>query len=164
MKKILIFLCVSMMFSGCQTDKVVSAAAQSSDLQCSEAGWKNANLTTFESYPVSRSKECVEFNGCKWRGLFAGVEGRQSKQWVENHNIAAVHSKNYKALKGKTIRIKHKDNQIDAVVLDYCSDEDCNGCCTKNLGPADFLIDLEEFTFNRFGVRSGTTVQWQVCN
>jgi len=124
--------------------------------------WKTANLTVFESYPAPDSNECIESNGCQWAGQFAGLNGKQTEEWVKNNNIAAVHSDDFAALKGKTIRIRKGDKTIDAVVYDMCADSDCDGCCTQNLGSEGFLIDLEKYTAARLGATSGT-VEWQAC-
>jgi hypothetical protein len=43
--------------------------------------------------------------------------------------------------------------------IDTCSDSDCNGCCTQNLGNADRLIDIEKYTDQRWGVPDGP-VEW----
>ncbi len=55
--------------------------------------WRTANLTNFTSYPEPGSEECEDFNGCSWAGHFAFVDGQQSEDWVMEHNIAAVHSR-----------------------------------------------------------------------
>jgi hypothetical protein len=124
--------------------------------------WKPANLTVFTSYPEEGSNECIEYSGCEYAGLFAGMDGKQTKEWVQTNNIAAVHSKDFDALKGKTLRIRQGDKQIDAKVLDMCSDSDCGGCCTQNAGAEGFLIDLEKNTAGRFGSTEGK-VEFQVC-
>jgi hypothetical protein len=48
---------------------------------------------------------------------------------------------------------------IVVTVLDTCGDSDCNGCCTRNRGNADALIDIESFTNARWGVSDGR-IQW----
>lgn len=125
--------------------------------------WKQANLTHFTSYPDPGSDECVNYNGCTWAGYFAGVEGKQSEEWVKSHNILAVHSKDFEKYKLKTLRIKQGSKQIDAVVYDMCSDSDCNGCCTQNAGSLGFLIDVEKYTMERFG-SGGGVVDWACTN
>ncbi len=77
------------------------------------------------------------------------------------HNIIAIHEKDFDTYKHKTLRLTQGDKTIDAVVYDMCSDSDCNGCCTQNAGELGFLIDVESYTAERFGVNSGT-VDW-VC-
>ena len=55
-----------------------------------------------------------------------------------------------------------KGPEIFVKVLDLCSDSDCNGCCTNNLGGDGYLIDIEKYTMQRFGSGSGE-VNFQVC-
>ena len=121
--------------------------------------WRQASLTTFESYPDPNSEECIDFSGCDYVGQFAALPGVQSEAWVMGHNIAAVHSKDFGSLRLKTIRLRKGAKMIDAVVYDECSDSDCEGCCTQNAMPSGFLIDLEKYTFARFGV-ADEQVEW----
>ena len=123
--------------------------------------WRKANLTWFESYPDPGSRECVEFNGCMWAGQFAALPGKQTEEWVRTHNIAAVHSRDFNALKLKTLRLRKNGKTIDVVVYDMCADSDCSGCCTQNAnrGGAGFLIDIEKYTAQRFGEDDGQ-VEW----
>jgi hypothetical protein len=121
--------------------------------------WRQASLTTFESYPDPNSEECIDFSGCDYVGQFAALPGVQTEAWVMSHNIAAVHSKDFGSLMLKTIRLRKGAKMIDAVVYDECSDSDCEGCCTENAKPSGFLIDLEKYTFARFGV-SDEQVEW----
>ncbi|ABC29838.1 conserved hypothetical protein [Hahella chejuensis KCTC 2396] len=125
--------------------------------------WNEANLTNYESYPDPNSEECIKYNGCQWAGQFAGLDGVQPESWVKAHNIAAVHSKDFNWLNGKTLRLRQGDKEIDVVVYDMCSDSDCDGCCTQNLGRTGYLIDIEKYTMQRFGTGHGD-VQWQVCD
>ena len=125
--------------------------------------WYKASLTNYISYPEANSEECLYYNGCQWAGQFYGLDGTKSKQWVKNHNIVAVHSKDWSWLGGKKIKIRQGDHEIIATVYDICSDEDCDGCCTQNLGGNDFLIDMEKYTTERFGISFGT-VQFQVID
>jgi hypothetical protein len=120
--------------------------------------WAKANLTNFESYPDPGSPECTMFNGCMYEGQFAFVNGTMTEQWVMDHNIIAVHSKDAQyAL--KTFRIRQGSLQIDATVYDECSDSDCSGCCTRNSAETGFLIDMEKYTMQRFGSGDGI-VDW----
>ena len=127
--------------------------------------WRRANLTNFESYPDPNSEECIRYNGCTWAGQFAFVSGKQTEQWVRDHNIAAVHEKDANTYKLKTLRVRQGTLQIDAVVYDMCSDSDCSGCCTDNASAngLNFLIDLEKYTMQRFGSGEGI-VDWQCLN
>jgi hypothetical protein len=120
--------------------------------------WKKANLTNFTSYPPPNSEECIRYNGCKWSGYFAFVNGKQSLSWVKSHNIAAVHEKDASKYRLKTLRLRKSGKQIDVKVYDMCSDSDCSGCCTRNANKNGykFLIDIEKYTMQRFGYGSGT--------
>ena len=121
--------------------------------------WREANLTNFESYPDPGSDECEDFNGCKWAGRFAFVDGQQSEEWVMEHNILAVHSRDADEYALKTLRLRLGSRRIDATVYDMCSDRDCNGCCTRNASETGFLIDIEKYTMERFGEGDGI-VEW----
>ncbi|WP_437485342.1 hypothetical protein WME75_00625 [Sorangium sp. So ce1014] len=123
--------------------------------------WRTASLTEFESYPDPGSEECIKFNGCMWAGQFAALEGQQSESWVQEHNIAAVHSKDFEAYKLKTLRLRKDGKEIDVTVYDMCSDSDCSGCCTENARPSGFLIDIEKYTVGRFGVPADGQVEWR---
>jgi hypothetical protein len=127
--------------------------------------WKQANLTNFTSYPDPGSDECENYNGCMWAGYFAFVDGKKSEQWVSEHNIIAIHSKDADEYALKTLRLKQGSHQIDATVYDMCSDSDCDGCCTENSSETGFLIDIESYTMDRFGSGDGI-VQWKCldCN
>ena len=130
--------------------------------------WYQANLTWYESYPDPDSEECIEYNGCTWAGQFYGLDETQTEQWVAAHNIASVHQKDWNWLGLKNIKIRQGDHEIIATVYDLCSDSDCDGCCTQNLGPVNpdgnrYLIDLESYTAQRFGSDSGT-VEFQICS
>jgi hypothetical protein len=139
------------------------AAAGSGGAVISE--WRSASLTNFTSYPDPGSEECIEFNGCMWEGQFAGLDGKQTEEWVMSHNIVAVHSKDFDTYKLKTLRLRKDGKQIDVTVYDECSDSDCSGCCTQNAKPSGFLIDVEHYTSQRFGVSDGQ-VEWACldCN
>ncbi len=123
------------------------------------AEWREANLTTFTSYPDPGSEECEEFNGCMWAGYFEFVEGKQTEDWVRQHEIAAVHSKDASTYALKTLRLRQGSMQRDVTVYDMCSDSDCDGCCTRNASETGFLIDIERYTMERFGSGDGI-VEW----
>lgn len=122
--------------------------------------WKRANLTHFESYPEPGSEECIRYSGCKWMGLFAFRPGKQSEAWVMRNNIAAVHAKDAETYGLKTLRLRQDGRTIDVKVYDLCSDDDCDGCCTRNSRETGFLIDIEKYTMQRFGSGSGI-VEWK---
>jgi hypothetical protein len=121
---------------------------------------RKANLTWFTSYPDPGSEECIKYNGCQWAGYFAGVDGKMSESWVAANNIAAVHERDFAKYRLKTLRLTQGTKTIDVKVYDMCSDSDCNGCCTANAAATGFLIDVESYTAERFGTRSGT-VDWK---
>jgi hypothetical protein len=117
--------------------------------------FRRANLTNFESYPEPGSDECEDFSGCEYFGQFAFVDGKQTEQWVREHNIVAVHSRDGDEFALKTLRLRGDGNEIDVTVYDICSDRDCNGCCTNNMRETGFLIDIEKYTMQRFGLGDG---------
>ncbi len=124
--------------------------------------WYKASLTYYTSYPEPGSEECIQYNGCTWAGQFYGLDQKKSRTWVKEHNIVSVHMKDWGWLGMRKVRIRQGDKEIVATVYDECNDDDCDGCCTRNLGNNNFLIDMEEYTKKRFGASSGT-VEFQVC-
>ena len=156
--RLLIVTFSALALNACATTADTSTA-NIENTQCSvdldaEQGWNKANLTYYTSYPEKGSEECKKYNGCKWAGRFSAVSGRKSREWVASHNIIAVHSKDYEALKLKKIMLRKGKKSIVATVYDQCADSDCKGCCTKNLRYGH-LIDIEENTMKRFGPHSG---------
>ncbi|WP_405328423.1 hypothetical protein [Fibrobacter sp.] len=137
-----------------------SAAQSSSSAPSADTVWHQANLTWYTSWPEPGSEECIEYNGCTWAGYFAGVEGQMTEEWVSQHNIIAVHEKDWKKYKLKTFRLRMNGSTIDAVVYDMCSDSDCDGCCTENAGEIGFLIDIEKYTRERFDGNGDGVVEW----
>ena len=137
------------------------ASAAVGKVSC-EGEWQSAALTNYESYPDPGSAECTKYNGCKWAGQFYGVQGKKTEDWVARRNIAAVHQKHWHQFAGKNLRLKQGGREIVVQVLDLCSDTDCAGCCTNNLGGDGYLIDIEKHTMQRFGSGSGM-VEFQVC-
>jgi hypothetical protein len=133
---------------------------QSSSSTAADTVWHQANLTWYTSWPEPDSEECIEYNGCTWAGYFAGVEGQMTEEWVSQHNIIAVHEKDWKQYKLKTFRLRMNGSTIDAVVYDMCSDSDCDGCCTENAGEIGFLIDIEKYTRERFDGYGDGVVEW----
>ena len=135
------------------------AVAQQNNRDNSGLQWREANLTYYESYPEKGSEECLNFSGCEWEGMFAAVDGKMSEFWVKNHKIISIHSKDFEKYKLKTFRITQGPKSIDAKVYDMCADSDCDGCCTENAGDVGFLIDMERYTAEKFGSKSGK-VKW----
>lgn len=138
------------------------AEPQSSSSESFDTEWNQARLTWYESYPEEGSEECIEYNGCEWAGWFAGLNDQQTREWVAENNIIAVHEKDWETYKLKTFRLRKNGHEIDAVVYDMCSDSDCDGCCTKNAGTIGFLIDIETNTKSRFGNQGSGVVEW-IC-
>jgi len=125
--------------------------------------WYRAQLTTFNSYPDPGSEECLAFSGCEWAGRLYGVPGEVSDEWVKSHNIVAVHEKDWDWLGRKTLELRQDGRVITVEVLDLCSDADCDGCCTRNLGAEDHLIDMEHNTALRFGATEDV-VEFRLCD
>ena len=133
---------------------------ESSSSAVADMVWHQANLTWYTSWPEPGSEECIEYNGCTWAGYFAGVEGQMTEEWVSQHNIIAVHEKDWEKYKLKTFRLRLNGSTIDAVVYDKCADSDCEGCCTENAGEIGFLIDIEKYTRERFDGNGDGVVEW----
>ena len=72
-----------------------NVAQSSSSETVADTVWHQANLTWYTSWPEPDSEECIEYNGCTWAGYFAGVEGQMTEEWVSQHNIIAVHEKDW---------------------------------------------------------------------
>jgi hypothetical protein len=120
--------------------------------------WRTANKTNYTSFPEPGSEECIKYSGCKYQGMFSACgEQRKSLAWVKAHNIAALFPLEDMALHNICIRAGSKTMEV--TVYDTCGDHDCNGCCTRNKGKADALVDLESFTNDRFGKPDGP-IQW----
>jgi len=139
------------------TDLVESSSAEA---PVADTVWNRANLTWYTSWPEPGSEECEDYNGCTWAGWFAGLDEQQTEEWVSEHNIIAVHEKNWNTYKLKTFRLRKSGHTIDAVVYDMCSDSDCDGCCTQNAGKIGFLIDIESYTRKRFNNYGSGVVEW----
>ena len=137
-----------------------NVAQSSSSDTVADTVWHQANLTWYTSWPEPDSEECIEYNGCTWAGYFAGIEDQMTEEWVSQHNIIAVHEKDWNQYKLKTFRLRMNGSTIDAVVYDMCSDSDCDGCCTENAGEIGFLIDIEKYTRERFDGNGDGVVEW----
>jgi hypothetical protein len=120
--------------------------------------WQTGKKTHYTSYPEPGSEECIKYSGCKYQGMFSACgDQRKSLDWVKSHNIAAFFPLGDMAL--HTICIRAGGKTMEVTIYDTCGDHDCNGCCTRNRGRADALIDLESFTNARFGARDGS-IEW----
>jgi len=134
--------------------------------------FKWANATNYTSYPDPGSDECVIYNGCEWAGYFAAVDGQQTEAWVAGHNIVAFFSAGddnagFETYQQKRLRLRKGGEEIDVYVYDTCGDSDCDGCCTQNATQNGYstLIDLESYTYARFGQGDGP-IEWACldCN
>ncbi len=137
--------------------------SSSSTTALADTTWNKAYLTWYISWPDPGSEECIVYNGCEWAGYFAGLSDQQTEEWVSEHNIISIHEKDWGKYKLKTFRLRQNGKSIDAVVYDKCSDNDCDGCCTKNAGNLEFLIDVESYTCERLtGSKEGCdgVVEW----
>ncbi len=143
-----------------RTSSGAESPSSSSVETVADTVWHQANLTWYTSWPEPDSEECIEYNGCTWAGYFAGIEGQMTEEWVSQHNIIAVHEKDWNQYKLKTFRLRMNGSTIDAVVYDMCSDSDCDGCCTENAGEIGFLIDIEKYTRERFDGNGDGIVEW----
>ena len=76
---------------------------------------------------------------------------------VAAHDIVAVFPLDGLELHRLCLRSGAKT--LAVTVIDTCGDGDCDGCCTRNRGDADALIDLEKYTAARFGVEDGE-IEW----
>ena len=133
---------------------------QSGTYYNAELNWHVADLTTYISYPEPGSEECIKYNGCTWAGQLQYFQDvAKSQSWIQQTHIVAVHSDFWSEYIGKKLRIWQETNrgvhQIDVMIYDICKDSDCNGCCTANKERTGFLIDMEIYTFNKFGGERG---------
>ncbi|HMA95418.1 MAG TPA: hypothetical protein VKP30_22170 [Polyangiaceae bacterium] len=120
--------------------------------------WKSANKTNYTSYPDPGSEECIVYNGCEWAGQFAACSDTKPETWVASHNIVAAFP-DFGSLELHDLCLRKGSKTIVVTVLDTCGDSDCSGCCTKNKGSADQLIDVESYTDARWGVSDGP-IEW----
>lgn len=142
---------------------IAPSHSQAAQPELCQGQWYSARLTNYESYPAPNSAECRTYNGCAWVGQFYGLPDRKMPEaWISEHNIVAVHMKDWRWLGLKTLKLRQGRKEIFVQVLDACADSDCDGCCTENLGRQKYLIDMEKYTMRRFGAGDGT-VEFQVC-
>ena len=127
-----------------ESSSATDITESSSSELASDTVWNKANLTWYTSWPEPGSEECED----------------QTEEWVSEHNIIAIHEKDWDTYKLKTFRLRKNGHTIDAVVYDMCSDSDCDGCCTENAGKVGFLIDIESYTKARFNNYGSGTVEW----
>jgi hypothetical protein len=137
-----------------------ASGGSSGSSSCDRTGlvWKTARKTNYTSYPDPGSAECIEYNGCTWAGQFAACNGKKPESWVEAHSIAAAFP-DFDTLELHDLCLRSGTKTLVVTVLDTCGDSDCSGCCTRNQGNADQLIDLESYTNERWGVPDGS-IEW----
>jgi hypothetical protein len=141
------------------TTRAAGAAGAAGGCDAPGLVWKTGAKTNFTSYPDPGSDECVKYSGCDYVGQFAACDQTQTQAWVMSHDIVAAFP-DFAALKLHDLCLKSSSGKtIVVTVLDTCGDADCSGCCTKNKGTADELIDVESYTNARWGVPDGR-IQW----
>ncbi len=122
-----------------------------------ELVWRTGQKTTYTSYPDPGSEECVAYNGCTWAGQFAHCSGKRPESWVASRDIAAVFPDT--GLARHDLCLRSGDRLMVVTAIDTCGDSDCDGCCTRNKGQADALVDLESHTDARWGLPDGA-IEW----
>ncbi|MDD5309798.1 MAG: hypothetical protein PHU25_20980 [Deltaproteobacteria bacterium] len=121
--------------------------------------WKSGSKTNYISYPDPSSEECTVYHGCDYMGMFEACgDDVKPEPWVAAHNIVSAFP-DFDQLGLHDLCLKSGNKYIVVTVLDTCSDGDCDGCCTENLGSADQLIDVESYTDARWGVDDGQ-IEW----
>jgi hypothetical protein len=133
---------------------------------------RKCTLSMYNSFPPPGSPEWSDYDGQKYLGCFHGLPKCKTQSWVKNHNIAAVHSKDFAAYKNKWLLVVDvaTARALMVKVIDSCSDADTpNNDCTRNRkwGGNGFLVDIEYHTAQRllgkrldvhggdFGLRNG---------
>lgn len=147
--------------------------------------WLPATATHYDSWPRcckespnydpnADTTECDVYSGCRWKGMFAGVSGQKSYQWVKDTNIVSFYEVGQtpesweRKWKGKRVELRNPSTgkTLSGTILDRCDDSDCKGCCTRNAKRnGGTLIDLEWHTAERFyapgGVQDVAKIEWR---
>lgn len=130
------------------------------------------------------TSECKDYSGCKWMGLMTacGDENKIPVDYLKTNYVVAFISKAQSKLKTRDQRIKfwqkhygeqnieitlsYKNESLtfNAIILDTCDDTDCDGCCSKNMGDEDALIDIEFESLNRLSNENKQFMQRTVGN
>ena len=121
------------------------------------AGWTEASLTTYTSFPACCSDpnadpaECTDYSGCDYQGQFAFIP-EQTEDWVQQNDVCAFATTHgdINTYANQKILIDKWDKTIECNVVDTCADSDCDGCCTENAGESGYLIDMEYWTVQRY--------------
>ena len=158
-------------------------------------GWTTGYATYYESYPPccqgepnydpnADTEECTKYDGCEYKGQFAGIDGKLTYDQVVQRNIVSFYdAANQKSgdcakknkecawwntnVKGKKLMVRNPDTGAEMMVepLDTCNDADTdNKDCTKNAGQGGgTLIDFEIHTSKRFwgGAPKNGAIQWK---
>lgn len=133
-------------------------------------GWSKAVGTVYDSWPKPGTKECIDYSGCEWAGLFNSIDAgpergpckngakkldggngdvkcRFPESTVKSWRVAATWERDA-ALLGKQVQvlIEGQSKIVTLNVLDTCSNSDCDGCCSSNTGNGKYkLIDIEKW-------------------
>jgi len=132
--------------------------ALATDCTSTSLVWRSARKTNYTSYPDPGSAECIQYSGCIYAGMFSACPGTRSRAWVMSHNIVAVFP-DLPTLRLHDLCLRSGSSTIVVTVYDECADSDCSGCCTRNKGTAEELIDIESYTDARWGVPDGR-IEW----
>lgn len=148
--------------------------------------WRRATATWYQSYPeccdnpAADQTECVKYNGCRWKGQFAGIVGPRSRQWVMSNNLVSFFANNNahnkatwaRLWKGRKLELRHADRPaatMTVTVVDTCDDNDTHDkqTCTRNANKNGngFLVDLEMHTARRFygnRIQDMKTIEWRI--
>src|SRR5690242_13732293 len=95
---------VALLGVGCSPGSISSGAddvASIDSVQPDASGWRQAQLTTFTSYPAccpgspvydpnAPTDECDDYSGCKYMGDFAAI-GHKSFSYVKGHDLVAFY-------------------------------------------------------------------------
>jgi hypothetical protein len=73
------------------------------------------------------------------------AEYQVTQNFVNRVNVVAVHSMHWQQYKYLPLDITYKGATARFIVMDYCSDSDCGGCCTTNMNynGNGFLADVD---------------------
>ncbi len=138
------------------------APAAVADVTC-EGEWQSAALTNYESYPDPGQRGMRQVQRLQMGRTILRRAGQEDRGLGGTHEHRGGPSEALAPVGGKHLRLRQGGREIVVQVLDLCSDSDCAGCCTNNLGGDGYLIDIEKHTMQRFGSGSGV-VKFQVCS
>ena len=175
--------------------KVKKGAVARSTQATTLPGWNTGYATYYESYPPcckgepnydpnADTEECDKYDGCEYKGLFAGVDGKLLYEQVRDRNIVSFYdAANQKSgncakknkeckwwntnVKGKKLVVRNPTTGTEMIVepLDTCNDADTEKKdCTRNANQGGgTLIDFEINTSKRFwgGAPRNGVIQWK---